>query len=195
LFEVDLPDMKFVNPVLGRILFQSMEIHIYRQVAPRRARERFTLAHELAHHILNHSRYMFREYCDEEDFTLSRSDTSVGTAIARMEFQANYFASCLLMPRTNFIEDFRRLAQTRDILDKGFGALYLDNQRCNLESYELITNALMRAYGVSRTAATIRLEALGLLRDARTYTPLRSSQPMPLWLTGDDSSEPHAVDE
>jgi hypothetical protein len=50
-----------------------------------------------------------------------------------------------------------------DISDSGFGALYVDNQPCNRESYKLVTSQLMRSYGVPRTAASIRLESLGLL--------------------------------
>src|SRR4029077_19539670 len=46
---------------------------------------------------------------------------------------------------------------------RGFGALYVDNQPCNLESYKLVASQLMRSYGVSRTVASIRLESLGLL--------------------------------
>ena len=175
LTEVTPPETDPSNPVLGRILFQPLEIHIYKQVVPNQGRERFTLAHELAHHLLHHSRYMSREYCDEQDFVLNRTGKGSGTAISRMEFQANYFAASLLMPRTNFIKELLRLVQTRDIPNRGFGALYVDNQRCNLESYKIVTGKLMRKYKVSRSAATIRLETLGLLRDARTST---SPQPI-----------------
>jgi hypothetical protein len=57
-----------------------------------------------------------------------------------------------------------------EIPDKGFGPLYVDDQPCNLENFETVTGRLMEKYGVSRTAAKIRLESLGLLRDARGRT-------------------------
>jgi Zn-dependent peptidase ImmA (M78 family) len=85
-----------------------------------------------------------------------------------MEFQANLFAACLLMPRTNFVNDFHQLLQVFGISNKGFGALYVDNQPCNLQNYEKVIRELMALYGVSRAAATIRLESLSLLRDERT---------------------------
>jgi Zn-dependent peptidase ImmA (M78 family) len=125
------------------------------------------LAHELAHHLLAHGAYMIREYCDEEDFVLHRRSLMNGSDIARLEFQANYFAASLLMPRTYFLEDFQRLTRTLNIPDRGYGALYVDDQPCNIQSFRVVTNDLMQKYGVSRTAATIRLESLGLLRDAR----------------------------
>jgi Zn-dependent peptidase ImmA (M78 family) len=164
------------TPVLGRIVFEPLEIQVFAQAVPNKGRERFTLAHELAHHLLRHAQYMSREYCDENDFVLRRWGMGDGTDIARMEFQANYFAASLLMPRTNFVEDFRRIVRSLDISDRGFGALYLDDQPCNLESYKLVTSQLMRSYGVSRTAATIRLESVGLLRDARITVGHRAVQ-------------------
>jgi Zn-dependent peptidase ImmA (M78 family) len=106
-----------------------------------------------------------------------------------MEFQANYFASCLLMPRANFIEDFRRLVRARGIPDRGFGALYVDDQPCNLDNYEVVTSALVRKYGVSRTAAALRLDALGLIRDARrSFRPLLAHG-LPTWLVSDKGVE------
>ena len=84
-----------------------------------------------------------------------------------MEFQANYFAACLLMPRTNFTEDLLQLVQRLGTKNRGFGILFVDNQSCNQENYRLITSRLMTIYGVSRTAATIRLETLGLLQNDR----------------------------
>jgi Zn-dependent peptidase ImmA (M78 family) len=156
------------NPVLGRIRFAPLEIHIYKQAVANLGRERFTLAHELAHHLLSHSRYISGETCDDQDFSLRRQETAGSPEVARMEFQANLFAACLLMPRTNFVNDFHQLLQVFGISNKGFGALYVDNQPCNLQNYEKVIRELMALYGVSRAAATIRLESLSLLRDERT---------------------------
>ena len=107
--DVVAPVSDTVHPVLGRITFEPLLIQIYSQETQNRGRERFTLAHELAHHFLNHGRYLVSETCDDSDFSLQRSTAVNGSDIARMEFQANYLAASLLMPRTNFIEDFYRL--------------------------------------------------------------------------------------
>ena len=170
-------------PVLGRLRFQPLQIQVFAQAEPNPGRERFTLAHELAHHLLRHGQFMTEEACDEQDFVLNRRGVPRGTDIARMEFQANYFASCLLMPRVVFIEDFVRVMRSLDLVDRGFGALYVDNQPCNLQSYERATGRLMDKYGVSRAAVKIRLEGLGLLRDDRSVRGLRAIQAA---LTADD---------
>lgn len=168
--EVALPLMHADNPILGRIDFRSLEIHIFKQESSNKGRERFTLAHELSHHLLGHASYMVQEYCDEEDHALSRVELYSNTDILRMEYQANYLAACLLMPKTQFTEDFRRVAEALDIANKGFGALFVDNQVCNIQSYMQLTNLIMQKYGVSRQAASIRLDSLGFLRDIRAQS-------------------------
>ena len=174
-FEVAYPISGGDTGALGRILFEPLTIELFAQVTPHRGRERFTLAHELAHHLLSHGRFMVREYCEDNDFALRRGGAIDGTDISRMEFQANYLAAAVLMPRSHFLEDFQRLVRSLDISNRGFGALYVDAQPCNLRNYDVVTSELMQRYGVSRTAAKIRLESMGLLHDARQLTALRSA--------------------
>ena len=153
--------------MLGRILFRENRIEIFSQPTANRDRERFTLAHELAHHLLGHGKHLLRESCEERDLSLQHERTELGADVSRMKFQANSFAACLLMPRRNFAFEFLKAAGDLSIHDKGFGPLFVDNQRCNIEAFLSVTTRLMIHFGVSRTAAKIRLENLGLLRDVR----------------------------
>jgi hypothetical protein len=164
------------EPVLGRITFDPLVIQVYAVGPYHRGRDRFTLAHELAHHLLDHGRFMTRESCDDRDFALQRSPVVEGTDIARMEFQANFLAASLLMPRTHVFRDFHGLVRNLEISNRGFGPLYLDDQPCNLQSFDSVTGGLIQRYGVSRSAVKIRLESLGLLRDARRRAGLRPIQ-------------------
>lgn len=168
------PEPDSPMPILGRIKFDPLIIQVYGTT--NRGRDRFTLAHELAHHLLDHGRYLVRESCDDNDFVLRRSAAVDGSNVARMEFQANYLAASLLMPRTHVIEDFYRLVRTLEIANKGFGPLYVDDQPCNLHNFEIVSTRIMQKYGVSRTAVKIRLESMGLVRDARGNSGLRSIQ-------------------
>lgn len=158
---------------LGRISFAPLLIEIFATQPYHRARERFTLAHELAHHLLNHGNFMSREYCDEGDFVLYGRSTASSSDIARLEFQANYFAACLLMPGTYLLRDFQQLARDLDIVDQGFGPLYLDKQACNIQTFLIVTNHYMQRYGVSRAAVKVRLESLGVMREERELTHVR----------------------
>ncbi|MBE7368019.1 ImmA/IrrE family metallo-endopeptidase [Ramlibacter pallidus] len=161
-------------PVLGRITFDPPLIQVFAVGSPHRGRDRFTLAHELSQHLLNHGRFLVRESCDDKDFELQRSPAFEGADVARMEFQANFLAAGLLMPRTHVAEDFQRVVRALDIPNRGYGPLYVDNQPCNLQSFDSVTGGLMQRYGVSRSAVKIRLESLGLLRDARRPLGFRS---------------------
>jgi Zn-dependent peptidase ImmA (M78 family) len=152
---------------LGRIRFDLLEITIFEHPETSEGRQRFTLAHELGHYFLQHSRYINREYCDIADLELDGDSVFRTDDIRRMDWQANYFASCLLLPRATLIEDFMQLAEERDVRNRGFGVLYLDEQKCNTAIYSGITSHLKLRYKVSGLALKLRLEALGLLRDAR----------------------------
>jgi len=62
------------------------------------------------------------------------------------------------------------LTEVLGIADKGFGPLYVDDQPCNLQNFDFVTGRMVQKYGVSHTAAKIRLQSLGLLWDARRQT-------------------------
>lgn len=164
------------TPVLGRILFDPPVIQIYAVGPVHRGRDRFTLAHELAHHLLGHGRFLIRESCDDSDFDHLSPISDVGSDIARLELQANLLAASLLMPRTFIAADFHRMLRTLGISNRGYGHLYVDDQPCNLRNFDAVVGHLMERYGVSRTAAKIRLESMGLLRDARKRSELHSIQ-------------------
>lgn len=153
--------------ILGQIIFNPPEIWLFEQEKNHRGRERFTLGHELGHFLMGHGEHMEKEYCEASDFSTVTPQAIEASDIERMEWQANFFSSCLLMPRENFMRDFRLFIRQRDIPDRGFGTLYVDNQTCNLQNYQMVTGSLMSHYGVSRSSVKIRLEGLGLLKDSR----------------------------
>jgi Zn-dependent peptidase ImmA (M78 family) len=168
--EVRLNISPLVEPhrttALGKISFSPPVITIFEQVGLNSGRERFTLAHELAHLFLGHSNFISGEYSDDDDYVLYPTGL-LSPEIARLEYQANVFATCLLMPRKFFVAEFLRIAYQHDIKDKGFGRLYLDDQECNQQDFYIVTTALMKEFGVSRAAVAMRLQTLGLLRDVR----------------------------
>jgi Zn-dependent peptidase ImmA (M78 family) len=116
---------------------------------------------------------MTREFCEESDLLTQTNQAVLASDVRRMEWQANYFASCLLMPRQNVYTDARSLMQGLQLRDKGFGTLYVDSQACNLQNYSQVTGVLMKKYEVSRAAITFRLEELGLLVDGRSSEGLQ----------------------
>jgi Zn-dependent peptidase ImmA (M78 family) len=100
-------------------------------------RQRFTVAHELAHYYLGH---VETDLHVDGDFTINRDQTSSEATNAK-EILANRFAAELLMP-TDFL--------VRDAAD----LLPLDQQKIQ---------RLCKRYQVSEQAMTIRLTNLGFL--------------------------------
>lgn len=161
---------------LGEISFNPMKIKILKDNGGV-YRKRFTLAHELGHATLRHDKYLFAERCTADSIKLDR-DFDIGIKeVLRLEWQANYFASCLLLPRQNLIDSFYVLIKALDIRNKGFGFLYLDDQPCNRSSYARVTSALMQHYQVSRSVIKYRLIDLGLLVDEQV-TQTKESFPL-----------------
>jgi Zn-dependent peptidase ImmA (M78 family) len=109
-------------------------------------RKRFTIAHELAHYILDHKT---EDHLDWQ-FSILRRDETSSTASDVQEIEANAFAACLLMPRDFITADLKRYTDFR-------GELVLDEGARQL---------LARKYMVSDIAMTYRLINLGFIPPA-----------------------------
>lgn len=127
-------------------------------------RYRFTMAHELGHYIL-HS-HLFKEQGivsvgeSEETLSISINDSR------RIEYQANLFASYLLMPMALVVTIYEHLFET--IIHKNYGdtlrpLYYNPMQPETFESYNKVVGSMARLLGVSLQAMNIRLQSLGLL--------------------------------
>lgn len=174
--------------ILGQISFEPDIISIDDLQASKTEQTRFTLAHELGHFVLKHNRFMVRESCHEEDIDTDSSGTANLKDVRRMEWQANYFASCLLLPKEQFEREFFRQAAIHELSDRGYGLLYLDNQRCNIDTFLKISTPLMKKFEASRSVVKLRLLKLGFLNERQrmsnnTYQPTRSlSHPRIQWI-------------
>ena len=88
-----------LGDVSGLVFRKGKEIIIGVNTKQIATRQRFTLAHELAHALLHHG----EEIRFDKEFQVNlRSETS-GLGIDVKEIEANFFAACLLMPQ-RFLE-------------------------------------------------------------------------------------------
>lgn len=160
----------FKSDVLGSITFSPLNIKIFHDAHHSEEQERFTLAHEIGHFALGHDKYLAREFTQPRDTDMSEDSSDavwLSKDIKRLEWQANYFAACLLLPSEQLRNAFVFLAKSHELQDRGFGYLFVDRQPVNLSVYHLITADLKRHFNASRQAITYRLKELGLLRDHR----------------------------
>lgn len=150
--------------VLGRISFHPPEINVFTQdrEAPL---SRFTLAHELGHFLLGHGQYLQQEEVHPEDLEITASSRMPRSDIERLEWQANTFASYLLLPRRALLERFALVAEIYGIRNRGHGILYVDKQAVNYGKLKLVLGNLSHHFRVSKTAVRLRLAGLGVLVD------------------------------
>jgi Zn-dependent peptidase ImmA (M78 family) len=152
---------------LGRLSFKEKRIYIYPCNHANKEQERFTFAHEIGHIALGHASYMTEESSTDKEVTTSRLALDVNNvgAIGRMEWQANYFASCLLLPRSNVETLTRSIATKIGLRDRGFGLLYLDHQPENQTQCRRVIREIRNTFKASYSATKYRLQDIGLLTD------------------------------
>ena len=93
---------------LGTLSFDPIQIRIFGH--PRDPRNRFTLAHELAHLLLDHGEFLRAERTEGRDLEPNSYKLVRFEDLRWMEWQANFFASSLLLPLASFSERFMQVA-------------------------------------------------------------------------------------
>jgi|JI10StandDraft_1071094.scaffolds.fasta_scaffold83169_1 Zn-dependent peptidase ImmA (M78 family) len=124
----------------------------------------FVFAHELGHAILHKeiqiNNNVYNEFQDSEyDFVL---DKHLLTNYKNwIEWQANRFASYLLIPEKNL--KVHLIAKQMQLGISKYGHIYLDNQSINLQDYHKIMEYLKFQFNTTKTTIFYRLQELGLI--------------------------------
>lgn len=149
--------------LLGTIDLRNNIITLSEDIMSDTNRVHFTLAHEIGHLVL-HRKFLQKEFSSVDDYI----DISIlsDKNIKRMEYQANVFASYLLLPERKFYYEVALLFKEYSITK---GRLYLDHQLCNRRNVSLILQRLSRNFQVSQQAIAIRLKNEKLLIEADNY--------------------------
>ena len=164
----DLEARLGMDDVLGATFVRSKTISINQRLLENKSEGRmmFTCAHEAGHWVLH------RQYVEE---ATRRGDQEVGiicrTKDARlpMEWQADYFASCLLMPEQEVEGAFSRVwggnVMVLDNVGSCLGGTSVCVDPC-VRNWPFIADAVREAGGfanVSKEAMIIRLKELDLV--------------------------------
>lgn len=119
-----------------------------------KGRQNFTIAHELGHYALKHPLQRKSFICDTG--CIDEGENTGG----RLEKEANYFAACLLMPKSKIASAFN--AQLRRYKLAEIEKQQFTVARKNYGEWCRIKNKFMKRYGVSEAALRLRLTALNL---------------------------------
>ena len=119
-------------------------------------------AHELGHLVLH------REYFEDEQTPYDSSEIEGEFPVnKRLEWQANRFASELLLPRAMVHKVVNAVCLKKGITNN-FGKIYLDGKSYNYDTLNYTCSAMKSLFSVSKTVAQIRLKELHLIIDERS---------------------------
>jgi len=160
--------------VLGSAFFDLNRIEIYPQ--ENLNRRRFTIAHEIGHFALGHGQHLRSETVIKEDL-LSDVQEPNGFNYARLESQANLFASELLLPDHVFPYAVDIACQKFEMRSNiGNYRVYVDDQPVNFTAYNGMLSELADYFQVSKQAIDIRLKKMGIVNDQRKFGEASSAR-------------------
>lgn len=148
-YKFDFVEMQ--EDCLGKCDFKSHVIAINSKL--NRHRQNFTIAYELGHIALHSS--VVENLLSIEDRESDKNTIISTSTYGRMEYQANTFASYLLMPNAPFFAEVKRLFKENRITT---GRLYYDYQPCNIHDCNIVVGALSSKFNVSQEAVIVRLK-------------------------------------
>lgn len=119
-------------------------------------RKHFTIAHELGHYFLNHQLNNAFLFCSKSDVLED------GCQSDPIEREANYFASCFLMPEDKIKPAFLTLLKNRT--RKRIKDFLLVKNDYTYGIWKPIRDELTKRYGVSEAALRYRLQQLKVVR-------------------------------
>jgi Zn-dependent peptidase ImmA (M78 family) len=162
----DLESKLGIEDVLGATFVRSRAISINERILESEGRMIFTCAHEVGHWVLHRHTI--------EHAQRSRADTGAMVCRTRnsrlpIEWQADYFSSCLLMPERKVQRAFLQVWDSGKMVLDNIGSRLGGTSVCVdpcVKNWPFIAGAVREAGGfsnVSKEAMIIRLRELGLV--------------------------------
>lgn len=178
-FSLIAPNYKFdfvemQEDCLGKCDFKEHVITINSSLS--KHRQNFTIAHELGHIALHSS--IVENLFSIEDRESDKNTIISKSIYGRMEYQANTFASYLLMPNIPFMAEVNKLFKENWITT---GRLYHDYQPCNIRDCNVVVGALSSKFNVSQEAVIVRLKRANLYIEGERYNPLHEHMRRNSW--------------
>lgn len=147
---------KFLGAFLKSSTSDALYIFVNRNI-DNAGRKNFTLAHELGHFVLQHYLHTASFLCAENEIK------EEGDVNSEQEKEANYFASCFLLPKERTKKEFINNLQWR-IKDNRREFLAVSSHDKSYSDWKAISSNLMKKFDVSEIALKIRLTELGLVK-------------------------------
>ena len=133
-----------------------------------------TLAHELGHLVLHRKMIGNGKYIPKDKpivdtaQKLRYGETADLSDLGWVEWQANEFSMCLILPR-KYIQVLVIFAQNKLGINKNLGTMYLDDQPCNKYDCKRIVDLIKELSGARENLLWRRLRFLGILEDHQKH--------------------------
>ncbi|AZA56323.1 ImmA/IrrE family metallo-endopeptidase [Chryseobacterium shandongense] len=123
-------------------------------------RELFILCHEFGHYKLHHKliidQFTYNNFTESE-YNFKMGKHSLENPKHWIEWQANYFAVSMILPKTSVLA---MLWQHQQRIGINTGKLYLDDQKENYQNYQTLLYRLSEYFNVTRPNILYRLKEI-----------------------------------
>lgn len=166
----DLGALPTGETVLGMFTVGPLTIRITPSLSPWLPEFRRVLAHELGHLVLHRSMIGKGKYISNERPIVDTAkqlryrETAELSDLGWVEWQANEFSMCLILPR-RYMQALVCAAQTEIGISRNLGTMYLDDQPCNKRDCQRIVAQIADRSGAKVPLLWRRLRFLGILED------------------------------
>lgn len=169
-YSLDLGLTQNGNKILGKTQLKPLGLFVDRSLVDN-PRFEFVLGHELGHAVLHGEIDVKNSGYDEQELADTKQDFVTGkklllTARDWIEWQANRFASAVLMPRATVHsavqEKQRKMGITRNL-----GKIILTEEPYSRRDFMAVVERIREIYSVNATNVQYRLTDLGILDDHR----------------------------
>jgi len=159
--EVRIEVLPYNSTLLGSCDFKNKVIGIHPSIGENRYL--FILAHELGHFILHKDLKIEQEVYEgfsDSQFNFRKNKHDLDNPKNWIEWQANYFASSLVLPKAVLVARLLRYQENNNLTQ---GKLYWDDQPDNWKNVRKTVDHLAYFFSVTKTSIIYRLKELNML--------------------------------
>jgi hypothetical protein len=169
-FSDDLGSHLDGRKIFGQFTVDPLTIRVCSSIQTRPASFYRTLAHEIGHLALHRKMIGDGKYISREKPIIDTAqqlrygETAELSDLGWVEWQANEFSMCLILPR-RFLQFLVIKAQLELGIKRNLGTMYLDEQSCNKYDCKRIVTLIKKFSGAKDVLLWRRLRFLGILED------------------------------
>jgi len=169
-FSDELGGLPTGEQILGMFTVDPLTIHVTADLPEWSPDFCVTLAHELGHLALHRKMIGKGKYISREKPMVDTAkqlryrETADFSDLGWVEWQANEFSMCLILPR-RYLQMLVYVVQMDLGIKRSLGTMYLDDQPCNKLDCQRIVKRIVEKSGAKKSLLWRRLRFLGILED------------------------------